>query len=124
MGSIPSNIQDFLLTCKLGLERGIGDFGLILLVFLVGFSSFGLGRLSALEGAQPPVSIIQAPSITKPQGIYPGGQYVASRTGSAYYFPWCGGAANISPESQVWFATPAAAKAAGYLPAKNCKGLQ
>ncbi len=124
MGSIAGNIQDFLLHCKLLLEEGIGEWGLITMIFLVGFGAFGLGRLSALESAMPPVSITMVPGIEKPQGMYRGGLYVASRTGSVYYYPWCTGGGNIAPEAQVWFQNPAAAKAAGYLPAKNCKGLQ
>ena len=94
------------------------------MVFLVAFGAFGLGRLSALESARPPVSITTAPILEKPQGIYPGGQYVASVTGSVYYFPWCGGGKNIPPDMQIWFPTATSAKAAGYQPAKNCKGMQ
>jgi hypothetical protein len=123
----PNNIHEFLERCKLALwaylEEGIGEWGLIIMVFLVGFGAFGLGRLSALEDVRPPVSIEMAPVLAQPQGMYPGGQYVASRTGSVYYFPWCA-EGTISPDKMVWFASEAAAKAAGYLPAKNCKGLQ
>jgi hypothetical protein len=118
------NIHDFLLRCKLRLEAGIGEWGLYIVVLLLAFSAFGLGRLSALEAAQPPVSVSAAPTLAEPQGIYPGGQYVASRTGSAYYYPWCAGGENIPPEKQVWFPTATAAQAAGYQPAKNCKGLE
>lgn len=118
------NIQDFWLRCKVWLEDAIVEWGLIAVVFLVGLSSFGLGRLSALEASEPPVSIAQAPVLTQPQGIYPGGEYVASDTGTVYYFPWCAAAENVPPAKQVWFATESAAQAAGYAPAKNCKGLQ
>jgi hypothetical protein len=122
----PNNIHEFLSRCKLAilayLEKGIEEWGLIIMVFVVGFGSFGLGRLSALESAEPPVSIVQAPILQSPEGIYPGGQFVASRTGSVYYYPWC--AENITPDKMIWFATEAAAKAAGYSPAKNCKGLE
>ena len=124
----PHNIHEFLGRCKLAiwayLEDGIGEWGLLIMVFLVAFGAFGLGRLSALESAMPPVSITMAPSLAKPQGMYIGGLYVASRTGSVYYFPWCAGGGNIAPDKAIWFATPSAAKAAGYQPAKNCKGLQ
>ncbi len=120
----PNNIQELLARCKASLEAGIGEWGLITMVFLATFAAFGLGRLSALESAQPAVSIAQAPSLVKPAGMYVGGLYVASRTGTVYYFPWCNGGENISPDKAVWFPTPAAAKAAGYAPAKNCKGLE
>lgn len=52
-----------------------------------------------------------------------GGQYVASKTGTKYYLPWCGSANRIKEENKVWFSSKAEAEAAGYEPAKNCKGL-
>jgi hypothetical protein len=52
-----------------------------------------------------------------------GGQYVASKTGTKYYLPWCGTAKRIKDDNKVWFATKAEAEAAGYTPAKNCKGI-
>ena len=118
------NIQDFILKCKGVLEEGVGEWGLFAIIFLVAFASFGLGRLSVIESVRPAVSITQAPSVAPTRAMYMGGQYVASRTGTTYYFPWCGGAQNISPENQVWFKTEEAAEKAGYRPAKNCKGLQ
>jgi|GEM_PF-379890 len=117
------NIQEFLIKCKGLLEEGIAEWGLFMIVFLVAFSGFGLGRLSVLEASRLPVSISEAPISDKPRGINRGGQYVASRGGATYSFPWCGGAANLKPENQVWFATEEAAQKAGYRPAKNCKGL-
>lgn len=85
--------------------------------------SFGLGRISAFEEARAPVTIGKAPEAAKPREMFLGGEIVASRTGSAYYFPWCGGATKISAVNKVWFKNEAAARAAGYAPAKNCKGL-
>jgi hypothetical protein len=58
-----------------------------------------------------------------PEAIPVGGQVVASKTGAKYYLPWCATAKRIKPENQVWFASQDAAKAAGYEPAANCKGL-
>lgn len=117
------NIQEFLIKCKGLLEEGIAEWGLFVVIFLVALSGFGLGRLSVLEASRPAVSITQAPVSDKPRGIYRGGQYVASRSGTTYSFPWCSGAANLKTENQVWFATEEAAQKAGYRPAKNCKGL-
>jgi hypothetical protein len=103
--------------------HALGEWGLIAIVFLVALSSFGLGRLSALEDARPPVSIETVPTLSEPRGMYIGGLYVAARGGNAYYYPWCVGAAKIAPANRVWFPSETAAKAAGYTPAKNCKGL-
>ena len=105
-----------------------GDFvdgwGTVLIVLLVALGSFGLGRLSVLEAVMAPVSITQAPAEANPRGMNIGGLIVASRTGGAYYFPWCASAGKILPQNQVWFASEEKARAAGYAPAKNCKGLQ
>ena len=51
------------------------------------------------------------------------GSVVASKTGTAYYLPWCSAAKRIKPENKVTYASRAAAEAAGLTPAKNCKGL-
>ena len=74
---------------------------------------------AAAELAAPAASIpASAPAV-----LPAGGQYVASKSGSKYYLPWCGGAKLIKDENKVWFATKADAEAAGYAPASNCKGL-
>lgn len=117
------NIPQLLAKCKELIEEAMGEWGLFAIVFLVALASFGLGRLSTIESARPPVSIREAPSLAKPRGMYMGGQYVAARGGTTYYYPWCGGAQKIAPENQVWFKSEEAAQAAGYAPAKNCKGL-
>ena len=105
------------------LEIWLKDWGITVLVLLVAFSSFGLGRLSALEEAKPLISIGEAPQAAQVRALPMGGQFLASRTGTVYYFPWCGGAQQIPVGEQVWFASENAAQKAGYLPAKNCKGL-
>ena len=117
------SIDEWVMKIKHWSDVSIGDWGLLAIVFLVGFGSFGLGRLSSLESARPPVSVSQAPSEAQPRGISIGGLVVASRTGSAYYYPWCAGASKINQLNQVWFASETTARAAGYVPAKNCKGL-
>ncbi|OGG53905.1 hypothetical protein A2851_03305 [Candidatus Kaiserbacteria bacterium RIFCSPHIGHO2_01_FULL_53_29] len=117
------SIQEMRQEIKNWVADAVGEWGLIIIVFLVALGSFGLGRLSALEDARPPVSIEQVPSEQKPQGMYMGGLFVASRTGSVYYYPWCTGAQKILPTNQAWFPSEGAAQKAGYRPAKNCKGL-
>jgi hypothetical protein len=51
------------------------------------------------------------------------GSYVASKNGEKYYLSTCSGAKRINEENKVWFASAAAAQAAGYAPAANCTGL-
>ncbi len=117
------NIHGFLLSCKnLGNDL-LHEWGLYVAVLLLGLASFGLGRLSALESLKQPVSVAQTASVGAVRPLNIGGMFVASRTGTVYYFPWCGSVENIEPMNQIWFKNEEAAKSAGYRPAKNCKGL-
>ncbi len=117
------NIQEIAGFCKGILDDFLRDKGLFIAVFLAILASFGLGRLSALEASKQPISIRQAASAAAAVRMELGGQYVASRGGSVYYFPWCGGAGAIDSQNQIWFKSEEAARRAGYSPAKNCKGL-
>jgi hypothetical protein len=118
------SIQQVWLKIKNLTEDIVDGWGIILIVLLVALGSFGLGRLSVLESIKAPVSIMQAPVEANPRGMNVGGLIVASRTGSAYYFPWCASASKIAAQNQVWFLSEEKARQAGYVPAKNCKGLQ
>jgi hypothetical protein len=120
---LATRIQDIWGKVKWGMEVVVADWGLILVVFLVAFASFGLGRLSATEAAKPVVSVSHAPMEEEATGMAVGGLVVASRNGSVYHFPWCGGASQINSANKVWFASEEAAKDAGYAPSKSCKGL-
>jgi|SRR3989344_4978282 len=116
-------IQESWLKIK-GLADGIlGEWGLVGLVILVAVGSFGLGRLSVMIEAKPLVSVAEMASAVVATAMVQGGQYVASKTGQVYYFPWCAGALKITSANQRWFASEAAAQKAGFRPAKNCKGL-
>jgi len=91
-----------------------------ILVILVGLGSFGLGRMSVLEAPKTPISISQAAAGAIPAG----GQVVASKSGTKYHYPWCAGANGISEKNKIIFESNEKARAAGYLPAGNCKGLE
>ena len=91
-----------------------------ILVILVGLGSFGLGRMSVLEASKTPISISQAAASAIPAG----GQVVASKSGNKYHYPWCAGAGAISEKNKITFESNEKARAAGYLPAGNCKGLE
>lgn len=113
------------------------------LIFLVGLTSFGLGRLSVLWPTHKPIrieTIRQDPSPALPKAaagemgsgaaavgtspiVSSIGQFVASKSGSAYHFPWCPGALRIKEENKIWFNTAEEAESQGYRPAKNCPGL-
>lgn len=118
------------------------------ILILVALLAFGLGRLSVISerGGDfeiqylEPEGKVQGASITNtgslkveagssdknlqpsPSNLH-AGAYVASKTGTAYHFPWCPGANLIKDENKIWFASKEEAEAAGYTPAGNCKGI-
>ena len=113
----------------------------IVLIILVGFGGFGLGRLSVSEEQKFPIKIeniktdnIFANTLTGVKNIEQsrevggtvneGGQVVASKNGTKYHYPWCSGANRISEANKIYFASIEDAKEAGYTPASNCKGLK
>ena len=112
----------------------------ILLILLVGFGSFGLGRLSKLQESKSPIqlentfaenaaAVAVSPSPTSAakeseKPVAPGGQLVASKGGAKYHFPWCSVAQRISEANKIWFNSVEEARKAGYTPASNCKGLK
>ena len=117
------------------------DFFTVIVIILVAFGSFGLGRLSSLEGKKSPILIernlllsslpdeivqnVPNKNLTdskKSQNNSPR-SFVASKSGKKYYLPWCGGVSNIKEENKIWFSSEAEAKKSGYTPASNCKGL-
>jgi len=121
------------------------------IVLLASSGSFGLGYLSGkeAEGGEiviqtrgvgevatptPPkgsalgAAVVGAVSVSTVEEELPpppagGGQYVASKTGKSYHLPWCSGAKQIKESNKVYFSSKEEAEAAGYTPAKNCKGI-
>lgn len=104
------------------------DIYMTLIVIIVGIIGFGLGRLSKIEERKTPIIIkneaVAEKSLTN-EAYRPitSGQYVASKTGSSFYFPWCSGARRIKEANMVWFKSKEEAISRGYTPAGNCKGL-
>lgn len=93
---------------------------IITILILASSASFGLGYLAGLDRGQgSSIPLEEYPLIA------PGtqGQVVASKGGTKYYLPSCAGANRISDANKIWFISSAAANAAGYSPATNCKGI-
>ena len=88
--------------------------------------SDGAGGVASGAGSQPDTGDDSSGGISIGTGTATsaGGTVIGSKTGKKYYFPWCATAKRIKPENQVTFASADAAKAAGYTPGGNCKGLQ
>ncbi len=104
----------------------------LLLYLVLATLFFSLGRLSALQERRTPVKLEQTSQTESVMQSEPhtatvlgsvSTAVVASKNGTNYYFPWCGGVKNIKAENKVTFASPEAAEAKGYTKASNCKGL-
>lgn len=133
-------IQDFIRACK------SPDAVTAAVIVVVGFGSFGLGRLSVISAQKTPITITERFVSSIGSAVLPieeqlgkefvgqsnepisetisSGSVVGSKNGSKYHFPWCAGAQRISEGNKVWFASIEAARTAGYSPASNCKGLK
>ena len=99
------------------------DVLLVAVLLLVASFSFGFGILVGQDsGSGAPFSVCDSTATPKPV-LDAGGEVVASKTGTKYFLPWCSGAKNINTENLMTFASANDAKAAGYTPAANCKGL-
>jgi hypothetical protein len=119
-----------------------GKYFIPIIIVLIAIIAFSLGRISGLQNKRPPVRIINnapltpilqsdsANSISNIQqtaaaaSAGQGGSVVASKSGTKYHFPWCAGAKQISSKNLITFNSIEAARAAGYTPASNCKGLK
>ena len=110
------------------------------IIILVGFASFGLGRLSIVKNDNNSDIVIKNENIitdkTKEiidQKIIGNSQiqtqkqevkrkmYVASKNGKLYYGAGCSGAKRISPSNEIWFSSSSDAEKAGYTPSSSCK---
>jgi len=106
--------------CKMLVAKVPRDALIIAILILASSASFGLGYLAA------PVPDAPMPTLTGALCQSAGGtagKFVASKSGTKYYLPSCAGADKISEANKIWFASAAAAQAAGYAPAANCGGL-
>ena len=81
-------------------------------------SAGGLGEVAPTNN-----STKRSDSPSSPISSFVKGRYVASKSGTAYHFPWCQGALKIKEENKIWFQTKEEAESRGYKPAGNCDGL-
>ncbi len=108
------------------------DVIIVIILILISATSFGIGVLYSQQKAHEHVFIETFPMAKSKTSAYVigsskelpiGGQVVASKNGSRYYFPWCGGVKRLSNKTKIWFSSAKEARLHGYAPAKNCKGL-
>ena len=120
------------------------DIFVVMMIILVAFASFGMGRLSVNTAEKTPIifqeklpvsfeKVKSSHSSSELQGAVSGsldnasksaGSIVVSKNGKKYHFPWCSGAQRIKEENKIWFNNEQEAREAGYTPAANCKGLK
>lgn len=122
------------------------------IIILVAIIAFTLGRITAISGNKEPVRVVGGQKVgsseqepyrgtssvegaqstqgaaviqSVPQGESLGNVgVVASKNGTKYHLPTCPGAKQISDKNKITFASIDEARAAGYTPAANCKGLK
>jgi hypothetical protein len=106
--------------CKNLVARVPRDVLIIAVLILASSLSFGLGYLAGLDAGQVREISLETSPLTATTSAE---HVVASKGGTKYYLPGCAGVDRISVANKVWFVSPAAALAAGYTPAANCKGI-
>lgn len=140
-------LSDYVQKVKSFYQDSKRDLFIAAIIFFVGMASFGLGRLSVLWPKKEPITItndsprssesgagqrpttndktFDAKNAAKSASVINTikGKYVASKSGTAYHYPWCQGAQKIKEENKIWFQTKEDAVKAGYKPAGNCEGL-
>ncbi len=120
------------------------DILLSILIVAISLSSFALGRSSVSSdivqttNIQQKAASVQSGGLKTPENtdipakeltatpvspVQSEGGYVASKNGTKYHLPWCGGAKQIKEENKVFFESKEEAESAGYTPASNCKGI-
>jgi hypothetical protein len=106
--------------CKATLGQVPRDLLIVGVLILASSASFGLGFLAGRDAGQGSERTLGTAPLIAPATT---GTIVAAKGGTKYYLPSCAGASRISDANKIWFASPAAAEAAGYSAAANCSGL-
>ncbi len=96
----------------------------VIIIILVGFSAFGLGRISILDEHKENIKLLYNNNLDLKPSVNISGAVVASKSGKKYHYPWCSGSNRIKESNKIWFKSIQEAKRAGYMPAGNCKGLK
>ena len=117
------------------IKRNQADIAIAVGFVLVAVIAFGAGRLSVPEIIRNPI-IIEEPNSSSTANILNNvsqslnsaeqgiqnitqnakGMFVASKSGTKYYWPWCSWAERIKEENKVWFNSEAQAQQDGYSP--------
>ena len=108
-----------------------GRYFVPIVIILIAIIAFSLGRISGLQEKREPVRVLNNAGVNsnisgevKGSSTSFSGAVVASKNGTKYHYPWCAGAKQISEKNKISFNSVEDARAAGYSPASNCKGLK
>jgi len=94
-----------------------------LIIIIVAFSSFALGRFSAREGSVAEVLYPEEVVRRAENSLNESPKVVASSRGTKYYYPWCSGVENLTEANKIEFKSAQEAERVGYTLATNCDGL-
>jgi|SRR3989344_6294110 len=130
------------------------QYWIVVIIILVGCTSFLLGRISKMGEAREPVRVVsdnlQVATNNPLNPPYPKGEIgkntsvseigqtasvgassvesnvkvVGSKNGTKYHLESCPGAKQISEKNKIVFESIEEARSRGYTPASNCKGLK
>ncbi|HZZ99383.1 MAG TPA: hypothetical protein VFK07_01600 [Candidatus Paceibacterota bacterium] len=104
-----------------------GELLLVICLILTAGIGFNIGLIKAKgnpisAGAQT-AEISQTAATPAIPTATPDPRVVVSKSSKSkvYHYSWCSGAKSIADKNKVWYPTAAAAQAAGYTLAANCK---
>ncbi|MBI5405481.1 hypothetical protein HY972_00370 [Candidatus Kaiserbacteria bacterium] len=111
--------------CKSLVARVPRDASVLAVLVLASLFSFGLGFLAGLDARRGEGGIVieESPAVlggAVEPAARQGGEVVASKNGTKYYFTECVGAGRIAEANKVRFVSASAAMQAGYTLAANC----
>ncbi len=101
------------------------EFGISLIIALVGFSCYFIGVFSRFNVPKEDKIEIRPEEVAKKENTEKTDSQtiVASKNGKKYYFTWCSGASRISSKNRVYFNSTAEARARGLTADTHCMGL-
>lgn len=96
------------------------EYYIILIIILLALASFGIGRMSVLDGMEDEQVEFIIPQLTKIDTSFRGLNYFASINGTRYYPRGCKAGNRIKVENRMYFKTISDAEKTGFSRAVNC----